>query len=512
MKGGDMVLSGCKSGKYLLPRLFPVTLCVLLSVPLLGQAQRQGNNNTPRQQQTQNCTSRRGGSGFEALSVILRTLQDKPPASLVILDIREVGWESQARSMLQQDPLVALNLNVLGLYAASGAGLELIQREGWTADVPRWCLISTDGRVLYSSEMTPNPDLIMEAFASAGLRSHLDILRQFLLMYPDHAEARLAMLSELRSVADARTRAALGVTGDRLGRGSAYNPVVNPLDAMTAVPPPPELDMGADSYIWGEYAREADNAFQAELWKQNTSQLFSRVPRELGAIGLMGGFQGQLVMGGSSSFVSNLAQYSPMMKAMYRRWLPDIEYHLSRRPSSSPLWNFWLAVQRVAGGRDLGALQASLAFAPVDYPGTLPITMVRPRWLQDCIERGDWRMAEDVARDAWGKLMSQTERGGFVSQGDRFTGRGRFSVNQESGRMESNMLDGGAWIDVAEPYIDLLLRQRKTGAADTVVQWWFGQGGWSGAAQRASFLAKRLGLEDLGNKWSAMAPPTRYRF
>jgi hypothetical protein len=508
MERGEKTMTDHKNSRYLISHIFPlpitviatIAVCILLPAPLSGQARRQNSSITTGQQQNQNSQNirqRRGGSmGFDNLPVILNVIQDNPPASLVILDIREAGWESQAAGLLQQDPLVVLNLNILGLDAASGAGLELIQREGWTAGIPRWCLISTDGRVLYSSELTPSSDLIMAAFTSAGLRTRLDVLRQFLLMYPEHAEARLALLGELRAVAEARTRTTLGV----LGVGTA----VNPIDANTPPPPPPELDMGVDGDIWGEYAREADNAFQAELWKQDTSQLWGRTSsRGPGGMGLMrwGRFVG-LFRGGGTSLVSNYAQYSPMMKTMYRRWLPNIEYNLSRYSSSFSLWNFWLVVQRVVGGRDLGMFQTSILPVPGDRQQDIPPPFVRSQWLQDCINRGDWRMAEDVARGAWENFLSQTtEQRGTDRPGQRPIGGGRAPRG-----FDVNTMDVRAWNSVVEPYIDVLLRQRKTSAADAVVQQWFSQGGWTGAARLASFLAKRLDLEDLGNKWEAMAP------
>jgi len=495
-----------KGGRYLFPRILslPLAIIVLLTLPLSGQARRQDGGNTTRQQQGQNNGNRRGGfMGFDTLPVILRSIQDKPPASLVILDLKEVGWESQTRSLLQQDPLVVLNLNLLGLDASSGAGLELIQREGWTPDVPRWCLISSDGKVLYSNEQTPNSDLIMGAFTSAGLHTRLEILRRFLSLYPYHAEAKLALLGELRAVAEARTRSVLGVSGVRTNRGSAFGLGENSLDAAT-VQPQPELDMGVDSDIWGEYAREADDAFQAGLWKNDTTQLWGR----RGGFGLGGGQRAELFRGGGTSLVSNFAQYSPMMKTIYRRWLPDIEYNLGKRPSSFHLWDLWLVVQRAAGGRDLGALQASLVPAPDDRAQEIPSQLIRSDWLRDCINRGDWRMAEDVARGAWEKLLSQTTEQmpslfGRGPAGQRPNGRDRMAQGFDTG-----MLNGAAWNFVVEPYIEVLLRQMKTGAADAVVQQWFGQGGWTGAAQRASNMAKRLGLEDLGTRWEALAPPS----
>jgi hypothetical protein len=272
---------------------------------------------------------------------------------------------------------------------------------------------------------------------------------------------------------------------------------------MTTPPPPPELEKGVDSDIWSEYAREADNAFQAGLWKQDTSQLWGGGPgRGPGGTGLMSA--GQIVSlfrGGGTSLVSNFAQYSPMMKTIYRRWLPDIEYNLSRRPSSFHLWNFWLVVQRNAGGRDLGAFQASLVKTPDDQSQEIPSPFIRSQWLQDCINRGDWRMAEDVARGAWENLLSQTaEQRTFGGPRQRPIGGDRLPQG-----FDLSMLNARTWNSVAEPFIEILLSQMKTGAADAIVQQWFNQGGWTGAAQRASFLAKRLGLEDLGNRWDALA-------
>ena len=495
--------SGC-----LILRVFfhSLAACAMLSSPLFGQARPQGQNDRPRG----------GGSrGFDALPAILRIIQDRPPASLVILDIREAGWESQVGGLLQQDPLVVLNLNLVGLSAVSGAGLELVQRESWAVGAPRWCLMSADGKVLYSSEKAPTPDLIMGAFKDAGLSSRLDILRQFLVLHQDHAEARLALLGELRAVAEARTRAALGVSRQAGGGRTAAVGT----SGSVAAPLPQELDFGVDSDIWGEYAKEADYAFQLELWKQDTNQLWGGGPARgfggvVGGIGVGTGSLNGLFRGGGTSMVSNLAQYSPTMKRIYQRWLPDIEYALSRRPSSYRLWDFWLVVQRAAGGRDLGAFQASLVPGPDDSPRDIPPSFIRTQWIQDCVNRGDWRMAEDVARGAWENLLSQANSNNSTNstnspgrQGQRpGPGGGPGGGGWSGGGFDASMFNARTWNSEAEPYIEVLLRQQKTAAADAVLQQWLSQGGWIGAAQRASSLANRIGLTDIGSRWGALAP------
>jgi hypothetical protein len=311
----------------------------------------------------------------------------------------------------------------------------------------------------------------------------MEILKRFLSSYTDHAEARLALLGELRAVAEARARAILGVYGWPAQTGGARGERILPK----------QLESGDDSQIWGEYAREADGAFYAGLWKQDTSQFWAGR-----GSGPYGGASSGLFRGSGNPLVSNLAMHSPTLTRLYRQWLPDIEYALQTRPSSYQLWNFWLAVQRAAGGRDLMALKAILSPAIGGSQDVLP-PFVRTQWIQDCVARGEWRMAEDVAREAWEDLIRQDAFDGGVRQNPDPRG-GRFMAT------ETSLLSARAWGTTAEPYIDILLRMEKVSAADAVLQQWLGQGGWNGAAQRAGNMANRQGFADVGSRWAALAP------
>lgn len=460
---------------------------------LCGQGQRQGNN--PQAQQNNRQTTARGGI---ALPALLRTVQDRPPASILTID-GDGTWEPLIASMLRQDPLIALNLNFIGLNFRSGAGSELIQREGWSAGVPRWCLMAPDGAILYSSESYPSPTLILDAFKGAGLQSRMDILKWFLANHPDHAEARLALLGELRAVAEIKTQNALGIPGVRRAGTDFLSGTNNALSGQGS--PPQLLETSIDSDIWGEYARESDRAFQDGIWKQDIDQLWGRgSSRGVANIGMPGG----LFRGGGTSMVSNLGQHSPMMKRLYHRWLPDIESALFRRPSSFQLWDFWLIVQRAAGGRDLGDLIANMVPGPDNRTRDIPPPMIRRDWIRDCINREDWRMAEDVARTTWEQLLLATAAdlaSRTVQSTPGLNGRARIG--------STTPLNTTSWSNVAEPYIEVLLRQQKTGIADAVLQQWFSYGGWIDAAQRARNLANRLGFADLGNRWGSYAQARR---
>ncbi|MCL1907821.1 MAG: hypothetical protein FWG12_00450 [Holophagaceae bacterium] len=433
------------------------------------------------------------------MPALLRMVQDRPPASILALD-GEGRLEPLVAGLLQQDPLIALNLNLIGLNVYSGAGLELIQREGWTAGAPRWCLMAPDGTVLFSSGSPPTPSMIMDAFRSAGLHSRQDILRRFLANHPGHAEAKLALLGELRAVAETKTRVMLGLLGRQSG-SQAGGLGSQAIGAGASASPPliQLLDSAVDGEIWGEYARESDGAFQAGIWKEDTDQLWGRGSARMTNAGPFGG----LFRGGGTSMVSNLGQHSPTMKRLYNRWLPDIEYALLRRPTSYQLWDFWLVVQRVAGGRDLGEIIANIVPGPDDRNRDIPPSAIRRDWIRDCINRHDWRMAEDVARVAWEHLL--------VAAADS-ANRSVQAIPMTGGRARGGYmtpLNSSAWTSILEPYLEVLLRQQKTSIADAVVQHWFNSDGWLDAAQRARNLANRMGFPELGNRWGSYAPARR---
>jgi len=480
-----------------------IVLCLALPSNLYSQAQR-----GPQQQ------GRQGFRRNESLDLILNLIQERPPASIVSIQTAAASFE--VAGMLQRDPVVALNLNLVTSEAGSGAGLELIEREGWPQGKPRWCIISASGRVLYSSDQAPTPDSIMDAFRGAGLKSRLDEIRSFLSIYPYHAEAKLALLGELRAVAQAKTRDALGVQQGGSNREvaifrSAGTPSSQIMQAAripdASSEPLPQLDTWIDSEIWGEYSREAENAFQDGIWKQDTEQLWGDRGR---AMGMTFGGLDMLFRGGGTSFVSDFAIYSPMMKKQYQRWLPEIEQALGRRASSTRLWNFWLAVQRVSGGRDISVFKTLLVPSLSGESSDMPPAFVRSQWIRDCINRGDFRMAEDAAREEWEKLyalQSAPRQNRPVPGSGRPNGSGAFGRNIDSIFIEDS-LNTRIWNTTAEPYLEILLRQQKIGAADAILQQWLAMDGWQGAAQRARALANRLGLQDLAAKWGALAPST----
>jgi len=486
----------CQKCTKILFFAFIVHCCAPPSV-LYSQAQR-----GPQQQ------GRQGFRRNESLDLILNMIQERPPASIVSLQTSSASFD--VSGILQRDPAVSLNLNLVVLDAENGPGLELIEREGWPKGAPRWAILSTSGVVLNSSDQAPTPDSIMEAFRGAGLKSRLDEMRAFLAIYPYHAEATLALLGELRAIAQAKTRAALGVSQGGVARsGGPMNSFLQQAagDASSDPEPLPELDTWIDGEIWGEYSREAEKAFQDGIWKQDTEQLWGDRGggMGMGIAGVAFGGSDLLFRGGGTSLVSDFAIYSPMMKKQYQRWLPDIEQALARRASSTRMWTFWLAVQRVSGGRDISVFKATLVPPLNGEPSDMPPTFVRSQWIRDCINRGDLRMAEGAAKEEWENLFAPQNA---PKQGRPMPGNmpGRGGPFGMSGG--ENSFDARAWNTAAEPYIEILLRQQKTGAADAILQQWLAMQGWQGAAQRARALANRLGFQDLAAKWGALAPST----
>ena len=493
MKGAMMLLDE-RSRKYTKKIFFTLAvLCWGLPSHLYSQAQR-----GPQQQ------GRQGFRRNESLDLVLSMIQERPPASIVSLQTSSASFNVSA--FLQRDPLVALNLTFVALDAESGAGLELIQREGWPQGAPRWALLSTSGKVLHSSDQAPTPDSIMDAFRGAGLKSRLDEIRAFLAGYPYHAEATLALLGELRAIAQAKTRAVLGVS-----QGGAARPggAMDQAAGNASAEPPPQLDSDIDGEIWGEYSREAEKAFQEGIWKQDTEQVWGDRGGGMGVgMGMAFGGSDMLFRGGGTSLVSDFAIYSPMMKKQYQRWLPDIEHAVARRASSTRLWNFWLAVQRAAGGRDISAFKATLVPPLNGEPSDLPPAFVRTQWIRDCINRGDLRMAEDAAREEWEKLFLPQVSSQAATRQVRPAPGGMGGRGGAFGMGGGESLDARAWNLAAEPYIEILLRQQKTSAADAILQQWLTMAGWQGAALRARAVATRLGLQDLAAKWGALAPST----
>jgi hypothetical protein len=409
----------------------------------------------------------------------------KPPAALVVIDTSAVSWAPIVEEMLKHDPLVEINLYFVDMIASDRAAQELARREGWSGASARWCIISAEGQVLFSAETMPSPEQIHSAFGGTGLATRLETLRAFLASDPGHAEARLAMLGELKAIAEAKTKAALAA--------NAFGASASQAPPSAGHEPPHELEGILDREIWGQFALEANAAFFAELWKQGGGRFWGPP----GAGGMRMGNMGwdampSFFLGAGNPLVSLLAPHSPTMKNCYKAWLPAIERAIWMRPSSFNLWDFWLGVQRAAGGgRDMGALKASLVLAPGQSHQAIPPASIQSQWVIDCIASGHWRMAEEVAGEAWESLLA-------IAASGQTTRAGR--------RQDASVLNSIAWVAIAEPYLELLLLQNKASSANALIQEWLGHGGSPRVAQRAAQMAKRLGYESYGERWEALAP------
>jgi hypothetical protein len=230
-----------------------------------------------------------------SLDRLLRMVQDRPPASLVLIT-GEKGVPYPALSALSRKaPLMEWNLNLQALPMTGEAAQALRAREGWSPE-PRWSLMAAEGRILASGTAPPTPEELVARLTEANLKPPVAQMRSFLRDHADHLEALAALLDERRN------------QGLRTKPPTAKGP----------------LSEEEDRAVWGECAQVLERFVAQPGWPAAITYWRSSMGTEM--------------------------TRSALMAEAYRRALPGIEDILRRGSSAIPMtWTLWSEAIVVAG-------------------------------------------------------------------------------------------------------------------------------------------------------------------
>jgi hypothetical protein len=267
----------------------------------------------------------------------------------------------QLQAMLRTDELVEMNLRFQLLDPASKSA-RTAQQELRANIGSKWALADKKGFLMAQGDKAPTAEALIAALESAGIRSPIKVLREFLRKHPDHLGARQRLLTQLRKLAETRTMGVLQIEAkttrelaqqnDPESRYRMFSRRVNLVD--TSAFKDKRLEAKDDIVIWGPYAHEMDTLFRSEDWRQCLLGLSSS--------------RGALLL--------PVEICSPLMRQLYGRILPQIKIALHERPNNISLWNMYAWMRHIAGDKEpfqhmIASMQPSPAsgFSMIIVPG-----------------------------------------------------------------------------------------------------------------------------------------------
>jgi hypothetical protein len=376
------------------------------------------------------------------------------PPTLVALGTRS-GLAAQAgpwRALLAADPLLDLGVQGRTLPADSpdgrALGARLRQSWGLGPGPAAWVLLDGQGELLAADGSLPEAEALAQILEAAGLRSPVRVLQAFLGAHPDHAEARLDLVRALRP----RLRARL------------------------AELEPGELAPDTDARIWGPMAQELDLLFRTADW----SSLGLNLDRDL-------------------QLKDRPERFSPAMRALYRRHLPQLQADLLRCPQNPPVWFNLLRMDQVLGEQTLLATLAAVPWFQVrpTEAAQLPYGPMAQALHREAVRTGAWRQAMTVELALWRQLVRPKlcffGKAGLLPPGAGPEARQPWLLAERE----------TIWSQLLAPLIEAMVRAGAEGEVPGLL----GEldASWGGIAwpNRFQRLARTLGRPDLARVWLA---------
>ncbi len=372
------------------------------------------------------------------------------PAWVVLEDPRR-PMASSLLSVLNQEPLLSFDYQMIQATLEGPMGHELRGAFGWEG--PCWGVVSPRGELLVSGPLVPTATELLDRLKGAGIQSKLEVLEAFIRRYPDHLEAREAFLGELLNLGCRRMFPLVKEGASEKGGGR---------DSVVELRAP--LSDEDDARIWANLAAGLE------------PHLLSGDYQRTHGWSLWG-----LDMG--------VVRHSRLMQAVALKALPMVEEALRQSPSHNDLWDWWLRLSGLAGGRPLRPLLESLVLAPGENRGTIPPPQVVARYLQNARASARWDLVKELLQPRWEAQL------GWVTQ---ITG-----MDANGKPMEDGL--GMSWDSLTGPLLEAHLRSGDTQAADQLVQdinaW---QPGSVSLPRRAAAMATTCGYPDLAARWGAL--------
>ncbi len=406
-----------------------------------------------------------------------RSLRELKGTQLLVLDGPKGEWKAKVDALPADLDWVELDVSCR-YYGSKATEIHtLLQQRFSLGAVPQWVLVGTGGQLVASGGTAPEPKSLAGVVAQSGLRSELQILRDFTRRNPEHLGGREALCFKLKAKAAQKTKVRFQDKLDPIQPADERFDVAKFLKerdekeeakAREAAEDKPIalLKSEEDQSIWGELADAVSRSFRLGDWLE--MEPWALVPDET-------------------------AVHSPLMQDLSRGAVLEVERALGRNPASWRLWTLWLGLTRTFGGKPIRPLLDSLTPLPNQPPGSWPPSAVREAYVKDARARKDWEGIRDL-------LLPQVEASRLWE-----ATQGTFTFQWKlDGRVLEDPETGDAWRSTMEPLTEALLRLGDTDRADDLVRYQFGRHPWSGLPARASALAIRCNQPSLAAQWAAL--------
>jgi hypothetical protein len=265
------------------------------------------------------CGACLSGQGLD-----LKAVQEcKTNPNGVVLHVSGKGERAEITKALDDRRLVGYSPLVIGFepkpddLAWAGRDLSWQQNDVWAL----YCM----GQKIASGSKLPTVDELQNTFASANISNRVVLLRNFLAQNPANLNARAGLMGELHRHADQKTARKFNVAS-RSPMEIAFSS-----QGSTIVPDiKDELSQEDDQNIWGELAEQLNIVFATDDWLSVLPEHFHR---------------------GISRYAENMALYSPSMKGIYKKNLPQVEEAVKARQIDLALWKMWQAMAQASKRR-----------------------------------------------------------------------------------------------------------------------------------------------------------------
>jgi hypothetical protein len=381
----------------------------------------------------------------------------------------------QLQAMLRTDELVEMNLRFRLLDPAS-QNARTARQELRVNIGSKWALADKKGFLLAQGDKAPTAEALIAALESAGIRSPIKVLREFLRRHPDQLDARLRLLTQLRKLAEMRTMAALQIEAKTTQELAPQNDPeymyrlfsrrVNRVD--TSAFRDKRLEAKDDIVIWGSYAHEMDTLFRSEDWRKCLTDLSS----PMGALLLP------------------VEICSPLMRSLYGRFLPQIKRALQERPNQISLWNMYAWMRNIAGDKEpFQQVIASMQPSPVSG-FSWPMEETYGFFEEEARVQNKWQPLADLLWERRTYIM--------IAQRDH-------AISKTARRWNPRMVDGMIEVDIRdfiEPLLESLLKTSRMSDAESIVIDLSNLPHSEKLINRAIAVANKCNMPELANKWS----------
>ncbi|MCL1892887.1 MAG: hypothetical protein FWG02_01455 [Holophagaceae bacterium] len=398
--------------------------------------------------------------------------------SLVVFDSADEKWRDIFQRLATEEKIC--ELPIVFRMAGKGVANELYAREKWPSG-QRWALIDWDSEVHVSGNSIPTAKEIADSLDSTNIKTSIQRLRDFVFQNPDNVDARRVLVSKLAQIASRRTAIVLGINnkvsqdydaemlsfGD--DKGLSFSNFPTEEDYQHA-PDGTELNAQQDYSIWGEYSSELSKLLQTDQWVAISHNGFYKAP-------------------GRFSFLSPLANYSPMVKSAYKRLLPRVEDFLRKFPSHGVAWQVWIAMTNAVGNdliRESDRLMEDLHPLPwtaFDWPPHLLQEALFKRAITD----ENWDYIIKYGGERWNLLLEMMFGGG--------------EPKKEKPQLAMPVLNEHIWKTVIEPLLEAYLAKGNLHMAEDILDYWKVCEGWAGAFNLASALAEKYNYPAYAKTW-----------